>query len=167
METLEDTEIDLKERAREMREIQGLSIAEIAGQLGIKVATVDKWARRDNWAVPRTVRHLVVNRQTIKQNLPTLEAALQTLYKQDKATKEKAFDEHLHDIACAVPYIIKQMPADEWVTKADKVVKLVAMAREILGKQDKKEQRPLVNIGILSGNLSADKRESVQLIEAE
>jgi len=161
-------EEELRDRAKEMREVEGKELTEIAEVLGIKEVTVRGWARKGNWSVPKIVRHVLAERIVVKRNTPTLEAALSSLYSRTKAEKEKAFDEHLHDIACAVPYIVKQMPVDEWVTKADKIAKLVTMAREILGRTgEQKASRPLVSIGVLSASVGHPKVTSAEVVELQ
>jgi transcriptional regulator with XRE-family HTH domain len=158
----------IREKAREMREVEGLEFAEIAERLGVTTENVAKWGKRDKWSAPRIIRHIVAHTTKVKANLPSTQAALSQLFKQDKVTKEKAFDEHLHDIACAVPLVVKQLTVDDWVNKADKIARLVTMAREILGRTGgDKEQRPLVSIGVLSSSCQPLKSIKAQLVELE
>jgi hypothetical protein len=169
METLENAD-GLREKGKQMREVEGLELDDIAGKLGVKPALIATWAKRDKWQPPKIVRHIVSHSVRVKSNTPSTQAALAQLYKQDKATKEKAFDEHLHDIACAVPLVIKQLTVDDWVTKADKIARLVTMAREILGRTGDnggKDQRPLVSIGVLSANCQPAKTLKKELLELE
>jgi hypothetical protein len=158
----------LKEECRELREIQGLDFKVIAERTGVAYATLQTWAKRHNWNVPRIINHVLSRKITVKANTPSVQSALNAFYKQDTQAKEKGFDEHLHDIACAVPLIIKQMPVDEWVSKADKISKLVQMAREVLGKTgEKREQRPPVSISILSANCPPSIPVKQQVVELE
>jgi transcriptional regulator with XRE-family HTH domain len=159
---------DQRKRARELREVEGKQFSEIADTLGLIEGTVREWAKRENWSSPRIIKHILSERVVVKRNTPTLEAALSSLYSRTKVEKEQAFDEHLHDIACAVPYIVKQMPVDEWITKADKISKLVTMAREILGRTgEQKASRPLVSIGVLSASVGHPKVTSAEVIELQ
>jgi hypothetical protein len=159
--------VETRQQCRELREAQGLEFQQIEEITGVPCGTVSTWAKRENWGVPRVIKHIISKRMTVKSNTPSLQAALSALYKASYEDKEKAFDEHLHDIACAVPFIIKQMPVDEWVTKADKIAKLVQMAREVLGKGEKREARSPVSISILAANPPPVRQLQREVIELE
>lgn len=159
--------VETRQKCRELREAQGLEFEDIAEKMGVDIKTLMNWSKREAWSVPKIIRHVISQRVTVKSNTPSLQAALSSLYKASYDEKEKAFDEHLHDIACAVPFIIKQMPVDEWVTKADKIAKLVQMAREVLGKGEKRETRSPVSISILSANPPPIRQLQQEVVELE
>jgi transcriptional regulator with XRE-family HTH domain len=158
-----------QEIARIYLENDGLSFPEVADKLGVNADTVRRWAKSEG-IVPASVnRRVIVKRITVKANTPALQATLDQLFTKTKGDKEAIFDEHLHDVACAIPLLIKQLPAEEWFTKAEKIAKLVGMAREILGKNGtvQNSTRPPVSISILSGGQPTIKELKAQVIELE
>lgn len=155
----------LKEKARLMLE-EGGTLTEVANACGVALQVVNDWSDAGGWKRPEVIRTVRVQEQRLKVD-PLLTAAIQRLETMPRSQREADYDEKMHRLACSVPLILSQMSADELVTRADKVAKLVQLSRDILGKSEKKGGGPLLSLNLLSNNPIPERRvEPLQVVDA-
>ena len=156
----------LKEKARLLME-EGNTLTETAEACGVALQVVSDWADSGGWKRPEVIRQVRIQEQRLKVD-PMLTAAIQRLETMPRNQREADYDEKMHRIACSVPLILSQMSADELVTKADKVAKLVQLSREVLNKGERAGRAPLLSIGLLSNNPIPERRaEPLQVVDVE
>lgn len=140
--------------------LEGKSMAQVAQLVGVAPQTISRWAGLEKWV------DSLVDISPAKNG--TLEVAISALSSSSKATREADYDDKMHRIACSIPSILSQLPQSELLTKADKVLSLVRLSREILGKDKGKGNRPMISLGILTGNPSAVRiQDKGQVVEVE
>jgi hypothetical protein len=138
----------VKEEAKRMLEEEGCTISETARRMGLTINVVSGWAKQGKWVVPEVVRQVRIQEQKIVVD-PALDAVIKRMQGLTKTAREAEYDEAMHQLACSIPLILKQMSAQEIVSKADKVAKLVEVSRNILSKNDKQQSRTSFNLGVL------------------
>jgi transcriptional regulator with XRE-family HTH domain len=155
---------ELKEKARIMLEEEGCTLTEAARRLGLTATVVQGWAKDRKWVVPEVIRQVRVQEQRIKVD-PALDTLIKRMEGLPRAAREQDYDESMHRLACAVPLMLRQLPANELITKADKVAKLVEMSRNVLGRNEKQRAAPMLNLGVLlsSGGLPERRAEALEL----
>lgn len=156
--------IEVREKARIMLEEEGNTITEAARRLGLAKEVVHGWAKDHKWIVPDVIRQVRVQEQRIVVD-PALDMLLKRMEGLPRAAREAEYDESMHRLACAVPLMLRQLPATELITKADKVSKLVEMSRNVLGRSEKAKAAPMLNLGVLlsSGGLPERRADVVEL----
>jgi hypothetical protein len=146
---------------------EGSTLTETAEACGVAIQVVSDWAESGGWKRPEVIRQVRIQEQRLKVD-PMLTAAIQRLETMPRSQREADYDEKMHRIACSVPLILSQMSADELVTKADKVAKLVQLSREVLGRGVKASRPPTISLNLLSNNpLPPRREETLQVIDAE
>lgn len=155
---------EVKEQARVMLEDEGCTLTETARRLGLAKEVVHGWAKDHKWIVPDVIRQVRVQEQRIKVD-PALDMLIKRMEGLPRAAREAEYDESMHRLACAVPLMLRQLPATELITKADKVSKLVEMSRNVLGRSEKAKAAPMLNLGVLlsSGGLPERRADALEL----
>jgi transposase-like protein/DNA-binding XRE family transcriptional regulator len=155
---------ELKEQARQMLEEEGCTLTEVARRLGLTASVVQGWAKSRGWVVPEVIRQVRVQEQKMVVD-PALDLLIKRMEGLPRASREADYDEAMHRLACSVPLMLRQMTAQELVTKADKVAKLVEMSRNVLGRSEKQRASPMLNLGVLlsSSGLPERRAEVVEL----
>lgn len=155
---------EVKEQARVMLEEEGCTLTEAARRLGLTATVVQGWAKDRKWIVPEVIRQVRVQEQRIKVD-PALDMLIKRMEGLPRAAREADYDEAMHRLACAVPLMLRQLPANELITKADKVSKLVEMSRNVLGRNEKAKAAPMLNLGVLlsSGGLPERRADVMEL----
>jgi len=155
---------EVKEQVRNLIEVDGKTPAEVSRELGVPKQTISDWARLEGWEVPEVIRRVRIQEQRLVRD-PVLDSALKRLEALPKDLREAEYDEAMHQVACSVGVILKQLPHTELVAKADKVAKLVDMAQTILGRQDaKRSAGPALSFNILASRAAPP---PMQLADAE
>lgn len=156
----------LKEKARLMLE-EGSTLTETARACEVAPQVVNDWADSGGWKRPDVIRTVRVQEQRLKVD-PALTAAIQRLEGMPRSQREADYDEKMHRIACSVPLILSQMAADELVTKADKVAKLVQLSREVLGKGATKSGPPMLSLSLLSNSPIPERlADAAEIVDGE
>jgi transposase-like protein len=155
---------ELKEQARQMLEEEGCTLTEAARRLGLTASVVQGWAKSRGWVIPEVIRQVRVQEQKMVVD-PALDLLVKRMEGLPRASREADYDEAMHRLACSVPLMLRQMTAQELVTKADKVAKLVEMSRNVLGRSEKQRASPMLNLGVLlsSSGLPERRAEVVEL----
>ena len=155
---------ELKEQVRNLIETEGKTPAEVSRELGVPKQTISDWARLEGWEVPEVIRRVRIQEQKLVRD-PVLDSALKRMETLTREQREAEYDEAMHQVACAVGIILKQLPHTELVTKADKVSKLVDMAQSYLGRDgDRRSTGPALSFNILSSRAAPP---PLQLADAE
>jgi len=147
-----------------MLEEEGNTITEAARRLGLAKEVVHGWAKDHKWVIPDVIRQVRVQEQRIVVD-PALDTLLKRMEGLPRAAREADYDEAMHRLACSVPLMLRQLSANELITKADKVSKLVEMSRNVLGKSEKQRGTPMLNLGVLlsSAELPERRAEAMEL----
>ena len=151
---------ELKEQARVMLEEEGCTLTETARRLGITATVVQGWAKSRGWIVPEVIRQVRVQEQKLVVD-PALDMLIKRMEGLPRSAREADYEEAMHRLACSVPLILRQMTAQELVTKADKVSKLVEMSRNVLGKNEKGKASPMISLGVLMSNRLPERQAAV------
>ena len=159
---------EVKEQARVMLEDEGCTLTETARRLNLAKEVVHGWAKDHKWIVPDVIRQVRVQEQRIVVD-PALDMLLKRMEGLPRAAREAEYDESMHRLACAVPLMLRQLPATELITKADKVSKLVEMSRNVLGRNEKTKATPMLNLGVLlsSGGLPERRVDVLEITAPE
>ena len=159
---------ELKEKARTMMEEEGCTITETARRIGVAKNVVHGWAKARGWIVPEVVRQVRIQEQKLVVD-PALDSLIKRMEALPRSAREADYSESMHQLACSIPLILKQMSAQELVSKADKVAKLVEVSRNILDLNGKQSKAPSFNLGVLlsSSPLSAIPDRTPQLVDVE
>lgn len=139
----------LKEEARRLMEEEGFTLTETARKVGVSKTVISDWATAGEWRRTEVIRQVRIQEQKLVTD-PVLDAAIQRLDKMPRSQREAEYDEAMHRWATAVPILLKQIPHNELVTKADKVAKLIEVSRKVLGKDESKARPAMLSVGILS-----------------
>ena len=147
-----------------MLEEEGCTLTEAARRLGLTASVVQGWAKSRGWVIPEVIRQVRVQEQKMVVD-PALDLLVKRMEGLPRASREADYDEAMHRLACSVPLMLRQMTAQELVTKADKVAKLVEMSRNVLGRSEKQRASPMLNLGVLlsSSGLPERRAEVVEL----
>lgn len=155
----------LKENARRLMEEEGFTLTETARKVGVAKQVVHDWATAGEWRRTEVVRQVRVQQEKVITD-PALDAVLQRLASLPRSQRERVYDEEAHQFACSIPLIVKQMPRNEVVAKADKVAKLFDLSRSVLGRDGAAQRLPTLSLGILSANRLPD-RQDEDAVDAE
>jgi hypothetical protein len=125
---------------------------------------VQGWAKSRGWIVPEVIRQVRVQEQRLVVD-PALDLLVKRMEGLPRAAREQDYDEAMHRLACSIPLVLRQLSAQDLVTKADKVAKLVEMSRNVLGRSEKQRATPMLNLGVLlsSGGLPERRADVVEL----
>jgi transposase-like protein/DNA-binding XRE family transcriptional regulator len=156
---------ELKEQARQMLEDEGCTLTEAARRLGITASVVQGWAKSRGWVVPEVIRQVRVQEQKLVVD-PALDMLIKRMEGLPRSAREADYEEAMHRLACSVPLILRQMTAQELVTKADKVSKLVEMSRNVLGKNEKGKASPMISLGVLMSNRLPERQADIVQLPA-
>jgi predicted transcriptional regulator len=158
---------EIKEKARQLLEDEGATLTEVARVLGVTASVVQGWAKSKGWRMPEVIRQVRIQEQKLVVD-PALDMLIKRMEGLTKAEREQDYHESMHRLACSVPLILKQLPAHELVTKADKVAKLVEMSRNVLGVNEQRKAAPMLSLGVLMSNqLPTRQPDIAQLVDAQ
>ena len=151
---------ELKEQARVMLEDEGCTLTETARRLSLAKEVVHGWAKDRKWIVPDVIRQVRVQEQKLVVD-PALDLLIKRMEGLPRSAREADYEEAMHRLACSVPLVLRQLSAQELVTKADKVSKLVEMSRNVLGKNEKGKASPMISLGVLMSNRLPERQAAV------
>lgn len=151
---------ELKEQARQMLEDEGCTLTETARRLNLAKEVVHGWAKDRKWIVPDVIRQVRVQEQKLVVD-PALDMLIKRMEGLPRSAREADYEEAMHRLACSVPLILRQMTAQDLVTKADKVSKLVEMSRNVLGKNEKTKASPMISLGVLMSNRLPERQADI------
>lgn len=156
---------ELKEQARTMLEDEGCTLTETARRLNLAKEVVHGWAKDRKWIVPDVIRQVRVQEQKLVVD-PALDMLIKRMEGLPRSAREADYEEAMHRLACSVPLILRQMTAQDLVTKADKVAKLVEMSRNVLGKNEKGKASPMISLGVLMSNRLPERQADIVQLPA-
>jgi hypothetical protein len=151
---------ELKEQARVMLEDEGCTLTETARRLSLAKEVVHGWAKDRKWIVPDVIRQVRVQEQKLVVD-PALDLLIKRMEGLPRSAREADYEEAMHRLACSVPLVLRQLSAQDLVTKADKVSKLVEMSRNVLGKNEKGKASPMISLGVLMSNRLPERQAAV------
>jgi DNA-binding XRE family transcriptional regulator len=156
---------ELKEQARQMLEDEGCTLTETARRLNLAKEVVHGWSKARGWVVPEVIRQVRVQEQKLVVD-PALDMLIKRMEGLPRSAREADYEEAMHRLACSVPLILRQMTAQDLVTKADKVSKLVEMSRNVLGKNEKGKASPMISLGVLMSNRLPERQADIVQLPA-
>lgn len=156
---------ELKEQARAMLEDEGCTLTETARRLNLAKEVVHGWAKDRKWIVPDVIRQVRVQEQRLVVD-PALDMLIKRMEGLPRSAREADYEEAMHRLACSVPLILRQMTAQDLVTKADKVSKLVEMSRNVLNKNEKTKASPMISLGVLMSNRLPERQADIVQLPA-
>ena len=143
-----------------MLEDEGCTLTETARRLNLAKEVVHGWAKDRKWIVPDVIRQVRVQEQRLVVD-PALDMLIKRMEGLPRSAREADYEEAMHRLACSVPLILRQMTAQDLVTKADKVSKLVEMSRNVLGKNEKGKASPMISLGVLMSNRLPERQADI------
>lgn len=157
----------LKEEARRLMEEEGFTLTETARRVGVSKTVISDWATAGEWRRTEVVRQVRIQEQKLVTD-PVLDAAIKRLTTMPRGQREAEYDEAMHLWATSIPILLKQIPHNELVTKADKVSKLIEVSRKVLGKEEGKSKPAMLSVGILSSSpIPSRIPEPLEILDAQ